>query len=302
MPAADHEVRELRVMTVHAHPDDEASKGAGTIARYASEGVGTVLVCCTGGEAGDVLNTDLDAPELRANLPAVRHRELQESVRIIGYGSLHLLGYRDSGMPGTDANADPRNFANAPLDEAVGRLVALIRAERPHVVVGYGPDRVYAHPDHIRVHEIGEVAFDRAGDPDWYPDAGPLWQPRKLYWSAGFTRGRLVSMHEWFLARGEESPFAEWLEALSDDHDAAVTTRVDVREFAAVARDALLAHRTQIPADSFLLTIPVEDAAERHPWDEYVLARSLVGLASTGGYEDDLFAGVRTADEATGTA
>ena len=177
MAAGDHE---LRVMTVHAHPDDEASKGAGTIARYAAEGAHTVLVCCTGGEAGDILNPEADTPEIRENLPEVRRRELDDSVRIIGYHQLHLLGYRDSGMPDTEPNAHPENFANADLDEAVGRLVTIIRSERPHVLVSYGPDRVYAHPDHLRVHEIGEVAFDRAGDPGWYPEAGEPWQPLKL--------------------------------------------------------------------------------------------------------------------------
>jgi mycothiol S-conjugate amidase len=281
------------VMMIHAHPDDEASKGAGTIARYAAEGAATVLVCCTGGEAGDVLNPAMDTPAVRADLVAVRRAELEESVRIIGYDRVHLLGYRDSGMPDSEANTHPDNFANAPLDEAVGRIVALIRAERPQVLVGYGPDRVYVHPDHVRVHEAGDLAFDRAGDPDWYPEAGPPWQPSKLYWCAGFTRERIVSMHDWFVARGEESPFAEWLGQLPADHDAAVTTRIDVRAWAATARDALLAHRTQIPADSFFLTVPVDEAAALHPWDEYVLARSLVGSPPADGYEDDLFAGLR---------
>jgi mycothiol S-conjugate amidase len=288
----------FRVMALHAHPDDEASKGAGTVARYRTEGASSTLVCCTGGEAGDILNSEMDTPEARADLTAVRRRELDDSVRIIGYDRLHLLGYRDSGMPGTEANADPTNFANAPLDEAVGRVVALVRAERPHVLIGYGPDRVYAHPDHVRVHDVGEVVFDRAGDPNWYPQAGPPWQPSKLYWCAGFTRRRIESMHEWFVGRGEESPFAEWLAQLDDDHDAAITTRIDVREWAAVARDALLAHRTQIPPDSFFLTVPLQEMAELHPWDEYILARSLVGPPPGDDYEDDLFAGLRTATAA----
>ena len=297
MAAGDHE---LRVMTVHAHPDDEASKGAGTIARYAAEGAHTVLVCCTGGEAGDILNPEADTPEIRENLPEVRRRELDDSVRIIGYHQLHLLGYRDSGMPDTEPNAHPENFANADLDEAVGRLVTIIRSERPHVLVSYGPDRVYAHPDHLRVHEIGEVAFDRAGDPGWYPEAGEPWQPLKLYWSAGFTRRRIQAMHDWFVARGEESPFTKWLESRSDAYDDDVTTRIDVREWAEVGRAALLAHRTQVPADSFFFRVPVDEARELHPWEEYVLARSLVGPAGgapgAGVYEDDLFAGIRLGD------
>src|SRR5262245_55270348 len=121
----------LCVLAVHAHPDDEASKGAGTIARYHDEGIRTVLVCCTGGEAGDILNPKVDTPEVRADLPAVRMRELEASVAAIGYDALYLLGYHDSGMPDSEDNARADNFANAPLDEAIGRLVATIRAERP---------------------------------------------------------------------------------------------------------------------------------------------------------------------------
>jgi mycothiol S-conjugate amidase len=284
---------ELRVMSIHAHPDDEASKGAATMARYASEGVDTVLVCCTGGEAGDILNPEADTPDVREHLAEVRRRELDESVRLIGYHRLYMLGYRDSGMPDTEANAHPENFANAPLDEAVGRLVAIIRSERPHVIVSYGPDRVYAHPDHLRVHEVGEVAFDRSGYPDWYPEAGEVWQPLKLYWSSGFTRRRIETMHEWFLANERESPFTKWLEGLSDAHDDDVTTRVDVRDFVEVGRAALLAHRTQVPPDSFFFAMPLEEVRELHPWEEYVLARSLVDTEETDGFENDLFAGIR---------
>ena len=131
----------LRLVSVHAHPDDEASKGAGTVARYADEGIRAALVCCTGGEEGDILNPAADTPEIRADLRAVREAELRASVDAIGYAELYLLGYRDSGMPDTEANARPDNFANAPLDEAVGRLVAIIRREQPQVLITYGDEQ-----------------------------------------------------------------------------------------------------------------------------------------------------------------
>jgi len=294
----DRDGHPLVLLTVHAHPDDEASKGAGSVARYAAEGIGAVLVCCTGGEVGEILNPAMDTDEVRADLPGVRARELDEAAAIIGYREVVLLGYRDSGMPDTPANADARAFANAPLEEAVGRLVAVVRRVRPQVVVTYPADqRGYPHPDHLRVHEIGEVAFDRAGDSEWYPGAGAPWQPLKLYWSAGFTRRRIQAMHDWFVARGEESPFTKWLGSLSDEYDDDVTTRIDVREWAEVGRAALLAHRTQIPADSFFFRVPIDEARDLHPWEEYVLARSLVGptggAPGAGVYEDDLFAGIR---------
>ncbi|MGZ6509428.1 MAG: PIG-L family deacetylase, partial [Actinomycetota bacterium] len=153
-------------MQVHAHPDDESSKGAGTTAKYAAEGVRCVLVTCTGGEAGDILNPTVDTPDVRADLPAVRMRELQEAVEILGYGSVHLLGYRDSGMPETEDNRRPDNFWNADIEEAVEKLTAIIRSEQPHVIIAYGDDHSsYPHPDHIRAHEIAITAFEAAGDP-----------------------------------------------------------------------------------------------------------------------------------------
>src|SRR2546421_321888 len=130
----------LCLLTVHAHPDDEASKGAGTVAKYRQEGVRTVLVCCTGGESGDILNPAMDRPEVRERLSEIRMEELARSTEIIGYDEVVLLGYRDSGMPGTPENEDPRSFTQAPVDEAVGRLVEVIRRERPQVVVTYGDD------------------------------------------------------------------------------------------------------------------------------------------------------------------
>src|SRR5262249_31872417 len=163
-------------------------------------------------EEGEILNPAADTPEARADLAAVRARELDESVAIIGYDELYLLGYRDSGMPDAEANGHPDSFAVADLDEAIGRLVRIVRAERPQVLVGYARDRGYAHPDHVRVHEITVGAFERAGDPTRYPEAGDPWVPQKLYYTAGFTRTRIRALHEWYLAQGEESPFAGWLE------------------------------------------------------------------------------------------
>src|ERR1700737_2548989 len=171
-------VERLCLLTVHAHPDDEASKGAGSVARYHADGVHTVLVCCTGGEAGDILNPAMDRPEVRERLHEVRMAELERAASIIGYDEVVMLGYRDSGMPGTPENEDPRSFARAPLEEAIGRLVAVIRRGRPQVVVTY-PDNQegYPHPDHLRVHEISLPAFEAAADPDRYPGTGPAWQP-----------------------------------------------------------------------------------------------------------------------------
>jgi mycothiol S-conjugate amidase len=287
----------LCLVSVHAHPDDEASKGAGTVARYAAEGIRSVLVCCTGGEEGDILNPAADTPEIRADLRAVREAELRASVDAIGYAELYLLGYRDSGMPDTEANARPDNFANAPLDEAVGRLVAVIRRERPQVLVTYGDESAfYKHPDHIRVHEISVPAFDAAGDPTRYPDAGDPWQPSKLYYS-GFSFRRIRALHDAYEQLGEESPYAERIAQFPTDLDIAPpTTFVDVGDFLAARRAALLAHRTQIDPESHWMRVPDDLMRTTFPWEEYVLARSLVPSApvpTPDEPETDLFAGVR---------
>jgi mycothiol S-conjugate amidase len=287
MPGRADEPRSL--LTVHAHPDDEASKGAPTVARYAAEGVRTTLVCCTGGEAGDILNPALDRPEIRDDIAAVRRAELARATEIIGYDEVVLLGYHDSGMPDTPVNARDDNFANAPLDEAVGRLVEAIRRTRPQVIVTYGDDQEgYPHPDHLRVHEITLHAWERAGDPAWYPELGEPYEPAKLYYTV-WSRTRIVATHDKYVELGLESPFTEeWFQRPSQDHR--ITTSVDIAPWYGVRWDALLAHETQVdPASPFWFGLPREVAMTIHPFDDYILAASRVDSEVP---EADLFAGL----------
>ncbi len=173
----------LTVLTVHAHPDDEASKGAPTLAKYHAEGIRTILVCATGGEEGDLHNPTLreegqpfhglTPEEEKALVASMRESELAASAAVIGFDEVVMLGYRDSGMAETEPNEHPDCFHQADLDEAVGRLVAIIRRVRSQVIITYGDDQKgYPHPDHLKVHDISVLAFDRAGDPAWYPEAG----------------------------------------------------------------------------------------------------------------------------------
>jgi mycothiol S-conjugate amidase len=281
---------DLCLLTVHAHPDDEASKGAPTVARYHDEGVRTVLVTCTGGEAGDILNPAMDRPEVRERIHEVRAQELARAAEIIGYDEVVLFPYRDSGMPDSEHNSHPDAFANAPLSEAVGRLVEVIRREHPQVIITYGDDqRGYPHPDHLRVHDISLPAFEAAGDATAYPEAGDPWEPQKLYYVV-WSRARIKATHDKFVELGLESPFGEdWFKRPSQDDQ--ITTSIDIADWYDVRLDSLLAHETQVdPESPFWFGLPREVSRSVHPYDDYVLARSRV---ETTFPEDDLFAGVR---------
>jgi mycothiol S-conjugate amidase len=265
----------LCLLSVHAHPDDESSKGAATVHHYAGEGVRCVLVCCTGGEEGDILNPAMDRPEIRDRLHDVRMEELTRATEIIGYDEVVLLGYRDSGMADSPSNANPDCFAAAEEADAVGRLVTVIRRERPQVVIIYPDDQQgYPHPDHLRVHDIGVIAFDAAADSDAFPDAGPPWQALKLYYSA-WAKARMIAIHEKFPGLDER-----------------VTTKIDVSAGDDIRKEALLAHATQIdPNSPFWFGLPPE-VTSAYPWEDYILARSLVDSPPYFP-EDDLFAGIR---------
>lgn len=293
----------LCLLTIHAHPDDEASKGAATVARYFREGVRTVLVCCTGGEEGDLQNPALREPgqpfhgltpeEEKALLAHVRPRELRESTDAIGFSAVHMLGYRDSGMAGGEANHHPECFHMADIDEATERLVAIIRAERPQVILTYNDDQSsYPHPDHLKVHDTSVLAFDRAGDPAWYPNAGEPWAPAKMYYTV-WSKQRILAVHEALLTKEGESPFdTNWLERPSQDHR--ITTRLDVGRHLSARAMSLRAHATQVdPTSKWWFGLTDDELATVYPWEDWILAASRAPLDPLEGFEDDLFAGIR---------
>ena len=278
------------LLTVHAHPDDESSKGPGTVARYHDQGVHTVLVCCTGGEEGDILNPGMDRPEGRENMAEYRRGELAAATTIIGYDEVVKLGYRDSGMPDSEANKNPESFAMAPIYEAAGRLVEVIRRVRPQVIVTYPDEQTrYPHPDHIRVHEISAIAFDAAADPKAYPEAGEPCAPAKMYYTV-WSVGRMRAMHAKFLELGLESPFSE--DRISKmPTETSFTTAVDITGYEHIRADALRAHATQVdPTSRMWFGLPPEVEKALPHTEEYQLARNRLG--STDVIEDDLFAGV----------
>src|SRR6201992_2330194 len=164
----------LRLMAVHAHPDDESSKGAATMARYVDEGVDVLVVTCTGGERGSILNPALQhRADIEANIAEIRRDEMDRARAILGVRQ-HWLGFVDSGLPEGDPKPPlPEGcFAVEPLEVETEALVKLVREFRPHVLVTYDENGGYPHPDHIRCHEVSMAAFDAAADPDRFPEAG----------------------------------------------------------------------------------------------------------------------------------
>ena len=286
----------LRLMHVHAHPDDESSKGAATTARYVAEGVDVHVATCTGGERGSVLNPGFQHPGIVDNpdlIGEIRREEMDRAREILGIKQ-DWLGFIDSGWPEGDPKPPlPEGcFALVPLDEAVKPLIALIRSFKPHVVTTYDENGGYPHPDHIKCHEISVAAFDAAGDPKAYPELGAPWQPQKLYYQHGFNRPRTVAIHQEALRHGLESPYAERLEKWepNPEHDARITTRVPCGDYFEVRDEALLAHATQIDPRGFWFTVPLEIQKAAWPTEDYELVKSHVPTELP---EDDLFAGLR---------
>ncbi len=294
---------DLRLLSVHAHPDDEASKGASSVAKYVAEGAEAVLVCCTGGEEGDIHNKilleeggafhGLDEAAIKAKMAELRPYELARSVEIIGFTECVMLGYRDSGMKDTTPNDHPECFWQADLDEAAGRLVAIIRRTRPHVLLTYNDDQQgYPHPDHLRVHDITLLAWERAGDADWYPEHGEPWTPLKMYYTL-WSRDRMLKIHNALIAKHGKSPFEDaWFDRPNQDER--ITTRVPVADYMWARTQSLLAHATQIdPNEGWWFGLTDDELSELHPWEDWVLAESRVGMPVVGEIEDDLFAGIR---------
>ncbi|WIV61102.1 mycothiol conjugate amidase Mca [Amycolatopsis nalaikhensis] len=284
----------LRMMAVHAHPDDESSKGAATMARYAAEGHEVLVVTCTGGEAGSILNPAMDRPEVLANMAEIRREEMARAAKILGV-SHRWLGFVDSGLPEGDPlpPVPEGSFAVVPLEESTEALVRVIREFRPHVITTYDENGGYPHPDHIRTHEVSMAAWDAAPDPDRFPDAGEPWQPLKLYYMHGFSRARMELFDRALKEAGLESPYTEWLANWDPDRADVmerVTTRVECGEYFDLRDEALKAHATQIDPTSRWFAVPLEMQREVWPTEEYELVKSLVDSTLP---EDDLFAGIK---------
>jgi N-acetyl-1-D-myo-inositol-2-amino-2-deoxy-alpha-D-glucopyranoside deacetylase len=273
MPAAATTTAPATLLCVHPHPDDEAIACGGVLARSAAEGIRTVVVTCTGGEAGENLaGIDL------GDVPLVEHRrrELDAAIAILGVSVHERLGYRDSGMVGTPDNEHPDCFHQADLEEAASRLAAIIRRERPQAVVSDDANGTYGHPDHVKANRVTIRAVELAADPS-ADVAGEPWQIARRYVHT-FSRGRLEAAHAALLAAGLPSPFTEDVDAGPADEsarfgtpDELVTTRIDIRTQIATKLAAMRAHASQMAPDSFFMNIPEELVDEFLGQEEFVL-------------------------------
>jgi mycothiol S-conjugate amidase len=256
------------------------------------EDVDVLVVTCTGGERGDILNPAMERPEVRADIAAVRMAEMNRAREILGVRQT-WLGFVDSGFPEGDPLPPlPAGcFAGQPLEVASEPLVRAVREFRPHVILTYDEQGGYPHPDHVKCHEISMEAFEAAGDPDRYPDTGEPWQPLKLYYHLTFTKDRMIALHEAMVQTGIESPYTDWLKRLDDQPQRwEITTRVPCGDYFETRDQALLAHATQIDPNGFWFACPLEVQREAWPTEDYHLTRSLVDTELP---EDDLFAGIR---------
>jgi mycothiol S-conjugate amidase len=281
-------------MHVHAHPDDESSKGAASTAKYVAEGVDVHVVTCTGGERGSILNPNMDRPDVLDNITEIRRQEMEAARDILGV-TQDWLGFVDSGWPEGDPKPPlPEGcFALVPVEEAAEPLVRLIREFKPHVLTTYDENGGYPHPDHIMTHLVSVRAWETAGDPEAYPDAGEPWQPLKFYYHHSFHRERMQAIHDAMLAKGLESPYEERLKEWKEDdpeHRLRVTTRVECAEYFPVRDRALIAHATQIDPDGWWFRVPMEITQEVWPTEDFELVESLVEVALP---EDDLFGSIR---------
>jgi LmbE family N-acetylglucosaminyl deacetylase len=246
-------------LAVRPHPDDESSATGGLLAKYAAAGLRTAVITCTGGEEGEIVDPELVYDEAFPRLNEIRERELRAACAVLGVAELRLLGYRDSGMAGTEANANPAAFANADLDEAAGKVAALIRELRPTVVVTDNENGTYGHPDHIMCHRVTVRAWDLAADPA-APVAGEPWRPARLYEMTPILEGwdEIVElMRQEGLDTGAlEEIMERRRDRVPDASPSDVTAAIDVSDYADIQRQALLCHRTQIAPDGFFMGLP----------------------------------------------
>jgi mycothiol S-conjugate amidase len=282
-----------RLMVVYAHPDDEVFATGGTIALAARQGTDVTLVVATGGEEGEIVNPEMRDVVSLADLPGVRQEELACSQSALGIRRVVRMGYRDSGMADTPSSQEAAAFSNQDQDAVARRLVEVIREHRPHVICTEPEDGGYGHPDHIALHAATVLAFERAGDPAWYPDTGEPWTPLKLYY-ATWSQSMFQQLRAGYAAHGLEFRFGTGMVIIDDGNlpgrsDTDISAVIDIRNTIQTKIQAMRCYRTQIMADFFFFTAPDDVAVDVLGREYFVLGAARVPTTSP---ETDLFAGI----------
>ena len=283
----------LRLLAVHAHPDDESSKGAATYAYYRSRGARVMVVSCTGGDGGSILNPALEARHhAERDITGLRYREMAAARSILDIEH-RWLGFTDSGLPEEGESIRADSFAALPLEFSGPPLVKLMREFRPQVLVTYDENGGYPHPDHIRAHEVAIWAKDAAADATAYPSLGQPWQISKLYYDRIFSTERFAAVYELMLARDPSSPLVARLTEMKDwmsrERGPKPTTFVPAGEFFEVRDAALRSHASQVAPDSDFFFWPNDVQREAWPTEDFQLISSTVETTLP---ESDLFAGI----------
>jgi LmbE family N-acetylglucosaminyl deacetylase len=269
------------LMAVHAHPDDESSSTGGILARYADEGLRTVVVTCTNGEYGDAPGgikpgTPGHDPEAVAR---IRRGELERACALLGVHSLEMLGYHDSGMADWDYRASTDVFCNVPVDVAADRLAGLFEKYRPDVVVTYADDAGYDHPDHVHTTRVTMAAIERSEI------------PKKAYWSV-IRASSFMRFREHLVEQGFETDFPEpnpEVVQRMQELEERITTTIDVSRFVERKRAALQLHASQIE-ESFFAKLPAETFGAIFAQEDYIRVHNTTDAAVP---EIDLFNGAR---------
>lgn len=283
----------LRLMAVHAHPDDEASKGAPVMAMYRAQGARVLVVSCTGGERGDILNPKLaNDPAVIRDIVEYRRHEMATAARILDVEH-EWLGFVDSGLPQGDPPPPLPDgcFALEPVEVPTEALVRIVRRYRPHVMTTYDENGGYPHPDHIMCHTVSMAAFNAAGDPAAFTHAGDPWQPLKIYYNQTFSGARIRAYHEALIGAGKESPFGDWMARIDGMPNRPVHARIECARYFPTRDDALRAHATQVDPDGMFFALGHDQQSQVWPWEEYELGASVLAVAAA--VESDLFAGIR---------
>lgn len=274
------------LLAIYAHPDDETFGVGATMARYAAKGMPVTMVCATRGEVGEIAPGTGATPE---NLMLYRAQELVDAMAILGVHDVRFMGFRDSGMQGTEENEDPRAYMRAHSDAAIHMLVRLIRELKPSVIVTWDKSGGYGHPDHVASHMHATAAFHAAGDASQFPTAGPAWQAKALFYTS-IPIKEFMRLGQQLRERG-----IDFGAPGGDDSGMMALERVeancviDVSEFYEKKMEALLSHKTQIGADDPIAKAPDDIRREFFAREYFHRAHPAV---PSGTMLDDMFAGL----------